>query len=190
MPSGRLRGLTQPRLLVDELVLRPWEAADAPAVVRAYADPDIRRWHVRSMSDEEAPAWIASWSRRWQEESGAGWAVCDGDALVGRVGLSTLRLHDGVGAVGYWVLPAARGRGVAPRALQAVSSWVFEHVGLHRLELVHSTRNAGSCRVAVKAGFLAEGTARQEFRHEDGWHDMHRHARLRTDPPGRVVATS
>src|SRR5205823_6153166 len=52
-----------------------------------------------------------------------------------------------------------------PRALEALAAWVFPTVGLYRLQLSHSTANPGSCRVADKAGFAAEGTKRGE-----GWH--------------------
>jgi hypothetical protein len=34
----------------DGLVLVPWEPGDAPTVFEAFADPQIRRWHVRSAS--------------------------------------------------------------------------------------------------------------------------------------------
>jgi ribosomal-protein-alanine N-acetyltransferase len=54
VPAGRLAGRPQPQIGVDELLLRPWVLADAPALVEAYADPDIQRWHVRSMSPQEA----------------------------------------------------------------------------------------------------------------------------------------
>lgn len=40
------------------------------------------------------------------------------------------------------------------------------------------TANAASCRVALKAGFAAEGTRRSAALHADGWHDMHLHARI------------
>lgn len=95
--------------------------------------------------------------------------------------LRSVNLDEGQGEVAYWVLPEARGRGVAPRALQAMSTWLFDHVGLHRLELAHSTRNTASCRVATKAGYLLEGTKRQQTLHGDGWHDMHLHARVQGD---------
>ena len=124
---------------------------------------------------------MACWRQRWVAETGAGWAVCEGDTLLGRVGLRTLDLSEGVGEASYWVLPTARGRGVAPRALRAVTSWMFEHVGLHRIELAHSLRNEPSCRVASKAGYVLEGTKRQQALHGDGWHDMHLHARLLGD---------
>jgi hypothetical protein len=84
-----VRELAQPVLTVDELVIRPWTLAesDVSAVVAAYRDPAIQRWHARTMSDLEARDWIGSWSVQWDADSGADWAVTDGDQLVGRVGL-------------------------------------------------------------------------------------------------------
>lgn len=182
VPAGRLRDQSQPDLLVDELILRPWQPLDAPHVVRAYQDPSIQQWHVRTMSEHEAQLWVASWAERWATDTGAGWAVCDDDGLVARMSLRSLDLIEGLGTVAYWVLPEARGRSVAPRALRAMTDWFFVHVGLNRLELDHSTRNAGSCRVATKAGYALEGTKRQRALHRDGWHDMHLHARVKGDP--------
>ena len=110
MSANRLRDQSQPELFVDELTLRPWQPSDAPAVVRAYQDAAIQRWHVRTMTDDEAAEWVASWSRQWTAETGAGWAVCDDDGLLARMSLRALDLAEGLGKVGYWVLPEARGR--------------------------------------------------------------------------------
>ena len=66
-------------------------------------------------------------------------------------------------------------RGVATAATVAVAGWALADLGLHRLELRHSTANPASCRVAAKAGFALEGTLRSAMRHPDGWHDMHLH---------------
>ena len=83
--------------------------------------------------------------------------------------------------VGYWVLPAARGAGVATRALTALTVWALDEIGFHRLELDHSTRNHASCGVATKSGYLLEGTKRSAAVHDDGRHDMHLHARILGD---------
>jgi [ribosomal protein S5]-alanine N-acetyltransferase len=181
VPAGRLRDQVQPRLIVDELVLRPWEPADAARVVEAYGDPAIQKWHARSMTEPEALSWVMSWSERWTAETGACWAVTDEELLVGRVGLRTVDLTEGAGEAAYWVMPDARGRGVATRALRAATAWMFTHVGLHRIELLHSTGNQASCRVANQSGYGYEGTKRRQALHADGWHDMHLHARLRDD---------
>ena len=180
--AGSLARLAQPLLDAEGIVLRPWQPADAPAVVAAYQDPGIRRWHVRSMNENEALAWIEAWPKRWRQESGCGWAVASDAGVLGQVSLRTVSLDAGAAEISYWVLPEARGRRIAQRALAAVTTWSFDVLGLHRIELNHSTQNPASCRVAERAGYLAEGVQRSEVQHADGWHDMHLHARIATDP--------
>jgi RimJ/RimL family protein N-acetyltransferase len=184
LPAGSLRELTQPRLDVDDrLALRPWRESDAEAVRTAFGCPDIQRWHVRRMdSRNEALDWISGWEVRWDCESDASWAIADDeDQPIGQVGLRTISLFEGSAQLSYWVLPEARGTGVAVRAARALTRWTFDVVRLHRVFLQHSTANQASCRVAVKLGFGVEGTLREAIRHADGWHDVHTHARLRTD---------
>ena len=187
---GSLARTEQPVLDSYGLVLRPWHAGDATVLARAYSDPEIRQWHARSMDEHEAREWIRVRRDRWLGESGADWAVTEGtDAVVGRMGFRRIELAAGLGEVAYWVLPSARGRGVARRALCVLSDWAFDRLGLHRLELLHATANLGSCRVAGAAGFTLEGTLRRQVLHADGWHDMHVHARLADEPrpdPGRL----
>ena len=141
IPAGRLCSLPQPTLQAGQLTLRPWRLSDAEAVVEAYRDPDIRHWHVQSMTEDEALAWLASWPDRWRAETGAGWAVTQLDVLVGRVGFRSITLREGHAELAYWTVRAARGRNIAPRAVRAVSTWMFQSVGLHRIELCHSALN-------------------------------------------------
>ena len=181
--AGSLGARPQPDLpTADGLLLRPWRPADAPAFLSAYDDPTIRHWHTRwPRSEDDVHEWLESFHRGWTAEIRASWAVTrDGDEVLGRMALSSMNLDDGIGGCAYWVLPAARGMGVAPRALKALSAWAFD-AGFHRLYLDHSTRNDASCRVAEKAGFRLEGTQRSQAVHSDGRHDMHLHARIRGD---------
>jgi len=179
-PAGFLAALAQPVLPAGDFVLRPWEPADAPAVAGAYDDPAIRQWHARSMSPGEAAEWVADWPRRWQREADAGWALA-GPGVLGQVSLRHIDLVEGLASLSYWVLPAARGRGLAPRAVRTVARWAFGVLGLHRLDILHSTRNEASCGVARRAGFAYEGTLRGQAKHADGWHDMHVHALVSGD---------
>lgn len=190
IPPGRLSDSAQPTLSVaDGLLLRPWRQEDAPTVVAAFSDPAIQHWHLRRADDEdEARDWIGQWQDAWYAETGAHWAVVrPGSAddrtgeVLGRVSLRTPIPEIGQAECSYWVLPAARGRGVAPRAVSALARWAFGEIGFERLELAHSVRNEASCRVAAKTGFALEGTRRHSHPHADGWHDMHLHARLRGD---------
>lgn len=174
----------QPTLVVaDDTVLRPWRIEDAPVAIRAFQDPDIRRWHVRSLANlTAAEEWIAAGLSGWDDETSATWAIVQAgtDTVRGRVSMYT-SLSDGLGEVAYWVLPEARGRGLATAATIATTRWAHQ-LGIQRVHLEHSVHNQGSKRVAQRAGFQAEGIARGATIHADGWHDMQVHAHLATDP--------
>jgi ribosomal-protein-alanine N-acetyltransferase len=181
LPAGSLNGLLQPTIAIRSgMTLRPWSANDADAVMAAFAVPDIQRWHMRSIdSIVEAEEWIAAWAQRWEAETDASWAVTDqSGTAVGYVALRSLFLPAAQAEVAYWLLPDARGAGLAADAARAVTEWGFTALGLHRIFLTHSVRNEPSCRVAVALGFRQEGTLRDYQRHADGWHSVHIHARL------------
>lgn len=188
MLSGCLAGSPQPVLPTtggDGLLLRPWERADAAAFLSAYQDEETRRWHTHRPSTEaQVEEWFAAYRQDWEREKGCHWAVArdgGGGEVLGRMALRGLDFDDGVANVAYWVLPDARGAGVASRALAVLSVWALDDIGFYRLELDHSTRNHASCRGATKAGYRLEGTKRDAAVHDDGRHDMHLHARVRGD---------
>lgn len=184
IPAGALAAGPQPIISgVEGLLLRPWEDRDADVFFGAYRDPEIQRWHTRQpASVGQVLEWFEQYRRAWQHETGASWAVTRGGGeVLGRMAMGSVDLEDGVAGCAYWVLPAARGAGVASGALTAMSAWALGEAGFHRLYLDHSTRNHASCRVAVKSGFLLEGTKRSDAVHADGRHDMHLHARIRGD---------
>jgi RimJ/RimL family protein N-acetyltransferase len=162
------------------VTLRPWNQDDADAVVDAYEDPEIQRWHFRHLDRGEAREWIDSWAQGWRAETDAAWAICEEPTVeaAGHIAIRHLALESGWGSLSYWIRPAFRQRGLATAATRAVARWALGDVGLHRMEIRHSIDNPESCSVAVAAGFPYEGTMRGQLLHADGWHDVHLHARL------------
>ncbi|GAA3198598.1 hypothetical protein GCM10020255_101990 [Rhodococcus baikonurensis] len=75
--SGCLGGMDQPSIHVGtSAILRPWTYDDAPAVVEAFRDPSIQRWHVRRAdSIDEARNWLTQWRDGWASESECHWAI-------------------------------------------------------------------------------------------------------------------
>ena len=135
------------------------------------------------MAADGAAAWITTTAERWTDETDAEWAVVADADLVGRVALRGVDLAVGQGEVSYWTSPEARGRGVASDAVQRVASWALDTVGFWRLEIRYPVENPASCRVALLAGFAEEARLARQHLHEDGWHDVHVHRRLRVAEP-------
>lgn len=182
--TGTVASSDQPTLVIDDdLILRPFDDDDVEAVVTAFSTPDIQYFHFRSLDHEEALQWIEECRQGWRSERAATWAITQriNHHVVGRV-TTYLSLADGRGEVSYWVLPETRQRRVSTRACRSATQWAHS-IGIHRVELQHSTRNEGSRHVAIAAGFVREGIQRGATIHADGWHDMVLYAHISTDEP-------
>jgi RimJ/RimL family protein N-acetyltransferase len=97
--------------------------------------------------------------RRWEQGTSATVAICDAaDACLGHVFVNVG--EEQRGSVGYWLLPEARGRGFATRAVQLISAWALAELRLARLGLFAERANLPSQRVARRSGFRREGVLR------------------------------
>lgn len=177
LPKGHLRDREQPRLATGDVVLRPWSEHDGAFVVTAFADPAIQFWHGRTVDDlDEGRAFARACAQGWADDTDARFVLEHDGRPVGQVALRDVDLPTGWAELSYWVLPEARGAGIAVTAVRALATWAFDDLGMHRLEILHAVGNLPSCRVAEKAGFTLEGTLVRCLRHADGWHDTHLHA--------------
>ncbi len=159
-----------PEVPAGPLLLRPWRPGDAPAVRAALTDPatDLFSNPGRVETDDDAVEWVAR--RAGRSGTTAAWAVVDAvtGELVGSVALHAIDPVQGDAEVGYWTVPAARGRGVAARAVDAAVRWGFATLPIDRVELVHAAGNPASGRVAEEAGSTLEGRLRRSHRYADG----------------------
>jgi [ribosomal protein S5]-alanine N-acetyltransferase len=148
-----------PPLSDGVVTLRPSDDRDLGAIERGTADPDVIRSFGRPT---RAAAEVLELNRqRWVDGVGATFAICEHlDACAGLVFVNLAAARPGNGGVGYWLLPEARGRGLATRAVRLVSQWALRDLGLARLGLYAEPWNRASQRVAERAGFHLEGTLR------------------------------
>ncbi|MFI2434382.1 GNAT family N-acetyltransferase [Streptomyces sp. NPDC018693] len=185
-----------PEIHGDGLRLCAWDPesdTDVEAWLRGQSDPEFKRWNTPlKFVTDPASARESLRARAEQAEEGTGlsFRVTDAESgtTLGHVGVSLINPVMRSALVGYWVLPEARGRGVASRALALTTRWALTEFGLHRLELGHALGHEASCRIAERCGFRYEGTLRGamfEAGRHDAFQDSHLHARLATDPePG------
>jgi [ribosomal protein S5]-alanine N-acetyltransferase len=174
------------RLEGEGVALRDWREEDAPAL-----EPVCGEWNVSSFtsvpwdwSEGAARAWVA----RQGEKRAAGTVLALAIVEPGRelpVGNVNLTELDGDGrsaSIGYWLVPEARGRGLAGAAARLLIGWGFDTLGLERVEFAILPDNHASQRVAERAGAVAEGV-RERSHHEHGrWWDMSIYAVTRGGP--------
>lgn len=140
-----------PVLSDGRVLLRPSEARDLPAIDAGQIDPDVLRW-IGPPHGTAQEALIEN-EERWANGSPT-LSICEPDGTC--LGLIWINLRDpdrSTGFVGYWLLPAGRGRGMATRAVRLLSSWAIRELRLEHLRLRTAPENLRSQRVAERSGF-------------------------------------
>jgi RimJ/RimL family protein N-acetyltransferase len=126
--------------------------------------------------------WIATHLQAWKDRNTVTYAIVDQatDELRGAIGIM-LALPHHRGELGYWVGVPFWNRGYCTEAAQALMSFGFDVLGLHRLEARHFTRNPASGRVMQKLGMTLEGIHREAFYRWDKFEDVAMYALLRDE---------
>ncbi|MGC4749079.1 GNAT family N-acetyltransferase [Micromonospora sp. DT201] len=165
-------GRPQPTLFATagagELRIRPMEEQDLDAVVQTCQDPDSIRWTTVPDPYERADAqgYQVYGQDAWARGDAACFVIADpDDRYAGTIDLRLSPTDALLADVGFMTAPAARGRGYMPAALVALSAWGCTTLGLARIEWKANVGNTASRRVAEKAGFTFEGTARDGVQH-------------------------
>jgi len=179
--------VTRLPLTDGHVVVRRWEAEDAPALVAALQDSEIARWTQIPFPyrDADARAFFTLVAQREAAGEAHAFAVCDADggALLGGIGLNVDR-EQRIGEIGYWTAAAVRRRGVATRAVRLVARWALEEVGLPRVEILVQPGNAASQGVAESAGLRREELLPRHREHSGELRDFIRFAIDRDQPAG------
>jgi RimJ/RimL family protein N-acetyltransferase len=77
--------------------------------------------------------------------------------FLGHVMLHTLAWRHKRAEIGYWLVPAARGRGVGSTAVSLLVEWAFEELQFERIEITTTPDNGPARALATSLGFVEEG---------------------------------
>jgi RimJ/RimL family protein N-acetyltransferase len=148
----------QPVLETPRMRLRPLRRADAGVIALYCGSADVARM-TTSIPHPYPPGLAESFVARAQDTSDGEfvWALDTGeDDMNGLIGMISLRVKGGEGAIGYWVAPAFQGAGYASEAVEAVIAHAAG-LGLEALVAQAFQDNLPSVKVLTRAGFVYEG---------------------------------
>jgi RimJ/RimL family protein N-acetyltransferase len=161
--------------------------ADADELLRGLADAQLSRDAgmptqdhttdtVREQIERTRPAQMRS-------GEAAELAIADAktDAFLGSIMLHGVRWRSEQAEIGYWVLPDARGRGAAARAVGLLTRWAVEELGLTRIEAYVPMDNEASLRTIERGGYTREGIARAAFDNQRDRLDLAQFSFVRSD---------
>ena len=162
------------RPIPDELVgdtvrLRAFLPGDTPTVFAAVTESvgdlaPYETWAHPGFTPEDAEDYVGYWIRSRSSGEAYAFAVVDPSGrFLGTSLLSGIERAHGRANLGFWVRTTAAGSGVATAAGRLITRFGFDHLGLHRIEVLSSVHNAASRRVAEKLGAGLEGILRRRL---------------------------
>ena len=164
-----------PTLTDGVVLLRAPRPSDVDDITAGARDPDVQRFtKVPSPYEREHAQWFVDrfGVDGWGDANASGpdaehsdlkqsaFAVTEVplEQFVGAIGLHDVDLVRGEGEVGYWLSPAARGRGVMTRAVGLLLTWAFDTLELATVRWEAVMGNDSSRAIAEKHGFVLDGT--------------------------------
>jgi RimJ/RimL family protein N-acetyltransferase len=141
-------------LELEDLTVRTLTMRDADLLVEATrAESGKALWGPRPDGPYGLDDALAA-LRAWDPELGGqtSFGILAGPRLVGALGL--MPDEPGSAELAYWVRPEDRGRGIAGRAVRAITEWALGD--LNRVWLEIGPANLASLRVAERGGFTFE----------------------------------
>jgi len=171
---------------VEEHRLTPLAARHLPELRELVRDPDVQRF--TRVPVPTPPEWIETWLAVYEQGRAdgtrEGYAIEDaGGGFLGLAFAVKIDAESATTELGYVVAPAARGRGVASRALGELTDWAFRDRAMLRCELMISVANAASKHVAARCGYTCEGVLRSMYVRPGLRDDLELWSRLASDPP-------
>ncbi|GAA2446090.1 GNAT family N-acetyltransferase [Streptomyces pulveraceus] len=144
---------------LDGLALRRFDGErDLPELFRVIEESldHLRPWMPWAAEHSMAGTrrFLAKRAERWASGEEFTYAIVLDGAIVGACGL--FRRHaapENGREIGYWLHPAATGRGLVTRSVRALTELAFRIPGVDHVEIVHDVANTASGAVPARLGF-------------------------------------
>jgi len=135
--------------------LRPWEATNPHGPIS---------FDFRSQ--------IRALLRQLESSDGMPFVILYQGEIVGQLNVANI-LHGSVSScvIGYWIAPEVAGMGITPTAVALAMDYMFNAVGLHRVEIDIRPENGASIRVVQKLGLRYEGLKKNYIHINGDWRD-------------------
>ncbi|WP_374332401.1 GNAT family N-acetyltransferase [Aestuariivirga sp.] len=165
------------------LIARRFGPRDLLPFVAMRGDPEVARYQSwDSYTEDDGRRFIAELAE--MQPGDPGWfqfALEDraSGGFVGDCGLFIDAADRRLARIGYTIARPFWNQGLATEAVGALADYAFASFGLHRIAASVDPRNAGSCRVLEKTGFVREAHFRLSEWFKGEWVDDVIYARLR-----------
>lgn len=158
----------------DRLILRRFERFDAQAMFDNWASDDEVTKYLTWPTHTDVSVTegiLAEWIPQYEDDTFYNWAIVlkdNGPEPEGNISVVRWEKDGQVPVVGYCLGRRWWHQGIMTEALGAVIAFLFEQVGVERIETYHDPNNPHSGGVMRKCGMTFEGIREKSDRNNQG----------------------
>lgn len=152
----------------NSIILRTYSVEDAPALFSAINDDRNHLhpwldWLDKTTKEEHTLQFIEQSLHQLDMQEGLALGIFKEGRIIGGIGMhhwdqATKRVY-----AGYWISKEHEGKGIIDKSMRAFIAYLFDKIGLNKIELHFIPSNKRSAKVAEKLGFRIEGVIRQSM---------------------------
>ncbi len=186
--NGSGNSLTRPlNLLVDnELMLKEIQLTDANAIfdIIDHQRDYLREWlpfidYTRNIGDTRA--YIFSIYDKPFDKRDIVFTIMYKGNVVGLMGLKGTDRDNHKTEIGYWISRKMQGKGIVTRSCHRLIQYLFENMGMNRVQIRVGTTNEKSKNIAKRLGFTLEGIERNGELLPSGFMDLEVYSILKSE---------
>ncbi len=155
----------------ERLLLRQYKNDDAESMFKNYAtDPRVTKflnWEPYE-NVEDIKIFVNEVLASYKNLSTYNWAIEYEGEMIGSISITSLNERDSSCEVGYCISYDYWNKGITSEAMNAVITYLFREVNMHRIMAKHDIDNPYSGKVMQKCKMVYEGTFRKYYLHADG----------------------
>jgi len=161
-----------PRFMIRRYMLEDDQALFEAATESINEVYPFLPWCHPDYSMEDSRGWLRTIASSWKDKQSYAFAITDRATgrFLGGCGLNSLD-ENPVANLGYWIRSSEVNKGIASESTRGLLKFGFGHLGLIRIEIMMSTRNPASQKVAMRANAKLEGTLRNRLQLHGENHD-------------------
>jgi [ribosomal protein S5]-alanine N-acetyltransferase len=157
----------------NRLRLRRFNIKDAEDMFSNWAsDTEVTKflsWEPHNSIDVTKQV-ISDWINDYDKDNTYNWCIVlrDSGKVIGLISVVQLSNMHEMCEIGYCLGRAFWNNGIITEALQTVIKFLFQEVGINRIQAKHDLDNPSSGKVMEKVGMKYEGLLRQSRKRKDG----------------------
>jgi len=165
-------------IVVDEhILLRTYTLEDASALFnainasRSHLNPWLH-WVGNTTRPEHSHQFIEQSLHQLNMQEALALGIFYDGVIIGGIGMHDWHQSTKRAQAGYWISKEYERKGIVTKCMDCFISFLFEKIGLNKIELHFVPANKRSAKVAERLGFKIEGIIRQSVIHNGMPEDM------------------